>query len=197
VGGVNDIAGISIENLDPGGIGLDNLCHDVPGVQGDPVFLDIKPTSCPNPVNVKSKGVLPVAIVGTEVFDVATIDPATIRLEGVEPLRWNWADVTTPIGPDAEECECNEEGPDGITDLTVKFSNQEFVAALGEVEDEEIIPVTLTATTYDGVEIEIVDCVRILVKGRQPEVMGMPAPPGSDDRPDDTTSWGVIKGLYR
>jgi hypothetical protein len=45
-----------------------------------PVFVDIKPASWPNPFQLKSKGVLPVAICGTEDFDVTTIDPETIRL---------------------------------------------------------------------------------------------------------------------
>lgn len=56
---------------------------------------------------------------------------------------------------------------------------------------------TLTAETFGGVAIEIVDCIRILDKGRDHDLMGMPVLPGSDERPDDTTSWGVIKGLYR
>ena len=41
------------------------------------VALDIMPQSCPNPLNAKSKGVLPVAILGTRGtpdFDVSTID---------------------------------------------------------------------------------------------------------------------------
>ena len=40
------------------------------------VLINIKPGSYPNSLNVKSKGVLPVAILGTAVFDVMTIDPS-------------------------------------------------------------------------------------------------------------------------
>ena len=67
-----------------------------------PVFVDIKPASWPNPFQLKSKGVLPVAICGTEDFDVLTIDPATVELTleglgvGVSPLRWSYKDVATP-----------------------------------------------------------------------------------------------------
>ncbi|MQY56694.1 hypothetical protein GH140_00640, partial [bacterium] len=64
-----------------------------------PVFVDIKPGSCPNPLNLKSKGVLPIAILGTEDFDVTKIDPATLILvregyeePGVSPLRWAYED---------------------------------------------------------------------------------------------------------
>ena len=42
----------------------------VPFMEGDGVPIDIKPQSCPNPLNVNSKGVLPVAILGTDTFDV-------------------------------------------------------------------------------------------------------------------------------
>ncbi|MHC4725285.1 MAG: hypothetical protein ACYS9V_13755 [Planctomycetota bacterium] len=51
-----------------------------------PVSIDIKPGSCPNPLNINSKGVLPVAILGTGDFDVQEIDPASIRLADVVPL---------------------------------------------------------------------------------------------------------------
>src|SRR4030042_5245628 len=44
------------------------------------VAVDIKPGSCPNPMNVKSRGVLPVAILGTAEFDVTTIVPESIQL---------------------------------------------------------------------------------------------------------------------
>jgi hypothetical protein len=62
-----------------------------------PVDIDIKPGSCPNPLNLKSKGVLPVAILGSEDLDVSTIDVDTIRLEGVAPLRSRLEDVATPV----------------------------------------------------------------------------------------------------
>src|SRR5262245_30875234 len=39
-GGIHDIAGISIDNDDPAGIGFDNLCHDVGGVVGHPPICD-------------------------------------------------------------------------------------------------------------------------------------------------------------
>jgi hypothetical protein len=60
------------------------------------VIVDIKPGSCPNPLNVKSSGVLPVAILGTRDYDITTIDPTSIRLAGVEPLRSSYEDVATP-----------------------------------------------------------------------------------------------------
>src|SRR4030043_264286 len=80
------------------------------------VAVDIKPMSWPNPLNVRDKGLLPVAILGTEDFDVTQIDPATILLEGVSPLRWALQDVGTEGDPLL--------GPDGFIDLTLKFDAQ-------------------------------------------------------------------------
>lgn len=135
-----------------------------------PVSLDIKPGSCPNPLNVTSRGVLPVAILGTEDFDVATIDPASIRLVGVAPLRSNVEDVGTPFEPfvgKEDIYDCNIEGPDGYMDLTLKFITQEIVAALGSVDDGDVVIFQLTGELYDGTLIEGEDVVVILKKGKK------------------------------
>lgn len=199
VGGVSDIAGISIHNDDPGGVGFDNLCHDVPGQPGAPTTLDIHPTSCPNPLNVKSRGVLPVAITGNEAFDVTTIDPASIQLIGVAPVRWALDDVTTAFVP-AELCECSEEGPDGFEDLTVKFATQEIVAALPSFEDGDEIALTLTFELMDGTPYEIADCVWILDKRKESLITALEAP----DNPEgelrtagEELSWSTIKAMYK
>jgi hypothetical protein len=39
------------------------------------VPVDIKPRSCPNPMNVTERAVLPAAILGTEDFDVTGVKP--------------------------------------------------------------------------------------------------------------------------
>jgi len=131
-----------------------------------PVELDIKPRSCPNPLNTKSKGVLPAAILGTEDFDVSTVDPATVLLEGVAALRWNFEDVSTPVEPGDDPCECTTDGADGYMDMTLKFDRQEILAALGPVSDRDTVVLTLTGMTYDSTEIEGQDCVRIIHKGK-------------------------------
>lgn len=125
--------------------------------------LDIKPRSCPNPLNVKSKGVLPVAILGSDDFDVYDIDVASIRLAGVAPIRSSFEDVATPV-VDGSECECTKEGPDGYFDLTLKFKSQEIVAALGDVNDGDILPLTLEGALSDETPIEGADC--IVVRGK-------------------------------
>jgi hypothetical protein len=130
------------------------------------IDLDIKPTSCPNPLNTKSNGVLPIAILGTDEFDVYDVDPATVTLEGVAPLRWAYEDVATPFEGDL--CDCHELGPDGYMDMTLKFDMQEIVAALGAVTDGEYRPLTLEGATYEGIPIYGQDCVWIKHKVKNP-----------------------------
>jgi len=129
------------------------------------IELDIKPQSCPNPFNTKAKGVLPAAILGTEDFDVSTVDPATVLLEGVAPLRDSLEDVSRPVDPREDVCDCTADTGDGYMDMTLKFDRQEILAALGSVSDRDTIVLTLTGVTYDGMPIEGQDCVVIIKKG--------------------------------
>lgn len=86
------------------------------------VSVDVKPGGCDSPLQLTGRGVVPAAILGQEGLDVTQIDPATIRLEGVTPLRSSLEDVGT-----AGDCDA---GPDGIEDLTIKFDNAELTKAL-------------------------------------------------------------------
>ncbi len=63
----------------------------------EPVPLDIKPQACPNHLNVKSHGTVPIAILGAFDFDVTTIDIASIRILDVAPQRSSLKDVATPL----------------------------------------------------------------------------------------------------
>lgn len=138
-----------------------------------PVSVDIKPGSCPNSFNVKSNGVLPVAVLGAIDFDVTTIDPGTIRLTRepvdcfVQPIRWSCEDVATPF--EGELCDCHDLNGDGYMDLTLKFDTQELVncLALEEVAGETI-PLTLTGNLKEedgGTPITGDDCLRVLNPG--------------------------------
>lgn len=137
------------------------------------VPIDIKPQSCPNPLNVGSKGILPVAICGTEDFDVSTVDPLTIELIGVTPLRCSYEDVCTAFYPllgKESELDCTEEGPDGYLDLTLKFDIQEIIEELGEVDDGDVVVLLLTGNLLEedgGTPIEGEDVVIILKKGKK------------------------------
>jgi hypothetical protein len=139
------------------------------------VAIDIKPDSCPNHLNVNSKGngVLRVAILGSAEFDVFSLDIATITLEGVAPVRSGFEDVATRF--DGEECECSTEGPDGFPDLTLKFKRRDILTALQvtygdltEIANTTDIPLTLKAMLIDEeVELEGTDCIRLLNNGKR------------------------------
>ena len=143
-------------------------------IKGPPyleVPVDIKPGSCPNPINFKSWGVLPVAILGTSAFDISQIDPSTVRLNGVAPLRWSTEDVGTPFEPylgKEGSNDCNNYGPDGFKDLTLKFNTQAIVKSIGAVADGTILILELTGLLKDGVtNIMGEDVVTILNKGKK------------------------------
>jgi hypothetical protein len=134
------------------------------------VAVDIKPESCPNPINVNEKGVISVAIMGTDEFDATTIDPASVQLQGVSPLRWALEDVATPYEPyigKTDAYECHILGPDGYLDLTLKFKAQEILIALGEVNDRDVLALPLTGDLkeeFNGTEITGEDVVVIIAR---------------------------------
>jgi hypothetical protein len=149
------------------------------------VYVDVKPQSCPNPLNVKSKGLLPVAFLGTEDFDVSSVDPSAVTLLGVPPITWDYEDVSTPLEEfPGENCECTEAGPDGYLDLVFHFDTQEVVAAMEaladffeelelEIEDGELFPLILyegEVSDPEGPYNDVVrwggDCVVIRKKGQ-------------------------------
>ncbi len=135
--------------------------------------LDIKPGSCPNPLNVNvfefiesdnqnKGGVLPVAILGSEEFDVRDVDLATVRLDGVEPEAkgWGYEDVSSPAGGD--QCDCEGTAPDGYEDLVLKFNKQQVAAALlryglPQAGDEAVL--ALSGSLMEGTAFEAADCV--------------------------------------
>ena len=94
-----------------------------------PISIDIKPGSDINPINLGSKGTTPVAILGTEVFDVTTVDVASVRFAGA-PVR------TKPNGTLHYSYE--DVNDDGLLDLMMHFSTQALVL------DDDATEATLT-----------------------------------------------------
>jgi hypothetical protein len=154
-----------------------NETPEIPSLSSDPVFyvaaiegealgvgvaFDLRPGSCENPLNIKSKGVLPAAILGTPTLNVSTIDPASIRLAGVAPIRWSIEDVGRPGDCDA--------GPDGIPDLVLKFDTQKVVRALqasmGTLRDRQRIIVPLEGRLKNGMLFVGEDVARLQVPGK-------------------------------
>ena len=117
----------------------------------------------PKKLNVKENGVLPVVICSSEDFDVTTIDPESIMLEGVAPVLWNM----------------------GSKKLTLKFSAQEIVAAIGEVDDGDEVVLHLTGNLKEesgGGPITGEDTVLIIKKGKS-DPPDPPKPPKAPKTP--------------
>ncbi|MHC4707740.1 MAG: DUF3344 domain-containing protein [Planctomycetota bacterium] len=183
---------ITLEILsDTNGAALDCLTWvaQVLSVEFDPtVFVDIKPGSCPNPFNPKSRGSVPVAISSTADFCVNQIRLGSITLTtpsgNVVPAlgRHIIRDVTEPYDGDPNDChDCfDEDDPanfncdldpcipgddaycgDGYIDLIVKFNARALAAAIGWVPRDTCIVLTLNGRTWGGAPILGSDSVLI------------------------------------
>ncbi len=138
------------------------------------VEIDIKPGSDENPVNLKSMGVITVAILTTDDFDATTVDPMTVE-----------------FGPGGA-AECHERGhiedvdEDGDLDMVMHFRTQETGI---EWDDTEAY---LTGYTMEGMAIEGTDVIMIV----PPEVkengdIGIEA---EDEDEDEGPGKGKAKG---
>ena len=101
------------------------------------IIIDIKPDDENNILTVNRKSLLPVAI-----YNAPDIDTATIFLEGVA--------VTTSI--------------DKGDYLLLKFDTQAVLAAIGPVEDGDVVDLVLEGE-YEGDEFTATDFVTIRARG--------------------------------
>ena len=125
-------------------------------------LFDVHPVSCPNPLNLGGKGVLPSAVLGTMDFDVSMVMPETCALEGVPPKKWSYEDVSRPyVAELINQNSCTSEGPDGFMDLTLKFKNAEVAAAVG-APPGSIVTVTLECTLTDGTVLTSEDIMKVV-----------------------------------
>jgi len=129
------------------------------------VMIDIKPGSDPNSINLKSNGVVPVAVLTTDELDAGIIDATTIEFAGASPVRWTTEDVDS----------------DGDLDLLLHFRTQ----TLGLTEDST--EGTLAGETTDGMSVEGTDSVNIVPKGKA-KGHKKPIAPGAE-----RSTWGQIK----
>ncbi len=134
--------------------------------------LDIRPGSCPNPLNRVSLGVLPVAITGTEDFDVTTIDLATLEISRADGLGGSLAPHEGPPGPhtvlhdvatpfEGELCDCHELEGDGFMDVLMFFRTTELVMALelDQLARWEDVELVVSGDLLDGTPFIASDCV--------------------------------------
>ena len=124
------------------------------------VSVDIYPRHCPNKLKLRVKSHnFKVAILGTQNFQVRTVDKTTIRLNGVSPVQNKIKDVTAPSS--LEPCDCESLPKDTYKDLLLKFNSGEIIATLGAVHDGDVKKLSLTGKLHDGTAIEGFDCVQI------------------------------------
>lgn len=111
-------------------------------VSGIGVDLDIKPNKEPNPINLRSRDVIPVAILTTESFDATMVDPLTVE-----------------FGPDGA-FEAHGRGHikdvdgDSDLDLVLHFAVQETGISCGDTS------ASLTGETFGGEAIEGSDSIK-------------------------------------
>lgn len=111
-----------------------------PEISIEQVGIDIKPGSYPNSINLKSNGVVPVAVLTAGGFAAADVDPTTVEFAGALPLRWTLCDVDD----------------DGDEDMLFHFKTQELNL------DENSTEAELTGQTNGGDDISGTDDVRIV-----------------------------------
>jgi hypothetical protein len=116
-----------------------------------PVDIDIKPGSDENPVNLGSKGVLPVCVFSSEEFDATSIDPATCDLAG--------AGVAVAGGGYMNQVE--DMDGDGLLDMLLQFETADLDA--GQIVDDTAV---LVGSTLDGQAFLGTDQIRLV--GRAP-----------------------------
>ncbi|WP_372379330.1 hypothetical protein ACBZ91_16300 [Vibrio natriegens] len=109
------------------------------------VDIDVKPGSDPNCFNINGNGVVPVAILGSNTFDVTQIDSATLAFAGLE-VR-----VRGKKGP---LCHIEESNDDNFLDLVCQFEDDPsmwFSDTLSEA--------SLSGQLYDGSEFQGSDSI--------------------------------------
>jgi hypothetical protein len=129
-----------IEVYDPSWFISDRPTAPIP----EPIIIDIKPGSYPNSINLKSNGVVPVALLTTADFNASAVNPSTIKFAGASPLKWKMEDVDG----------------DGDLDMLFHFSTQDLNL------NGDSLEATLTGKTTGGIDFEGKDSVNIVPKGK-------------------------------
>jgi len=111
------------------------------------VEIDIKPGSDPNSINLNSKGVIPIAILGNSTFDIITIDQATLEFEGNKAKK---------KGKSGKIGSFEDVNNDGFDDLVAHFPIPGLELKNHDTE------AMLTGTLFDGTQIEGIDDIVIV-----------------------------------
>ena len=120
--------------------GSGNLAFSLHSNAGQ-VQIDIKPGSDPNPVNPRSNGVIPVAVLGSTDFDAMQVDFSTVTFG---------PDGATP----AHDGHVEDVNDDSIMDMMFHFKTQETGIVCGDTE------ATLTGETFDETQFTGTDTIK-------------------------------------
>lgn len=112
-----------------------------------PVEVDVKPGDDVNPINPKSPGTIPVAILGSADFDVAEIDPYSLSFAGL-------AVRVLPNG--RAQCSFEDVNGDGYIDLVCQFLNDRSAWFPG------MTTAALTGSLWDDTAIQGSDQIRLV-----------------------------------
>lgn len=108
------------------------------------VIIDIKPSDSRNRINLKSKGVTPVAILSTDDFDAGQVDPDTVTFGPDNAAATN------------KVAHIEDVDGDGDYDQVFYFKTQETGIACGDTE------ATLSGQTFGGLAIWGTDTIRTI-----------------------------------
>lgn len=117
------------------------------------VEIDIKPGAEKNAWSSKSKGLLHVAVIGSETLDVTLIDPTSVTLAGIAVTK-HWLEDVASAQPGLEA--------DGVMDLVIAFDAAAVRATLASPAKGDVIPLTLEALLLDGTAITGTDTITIV-----------------------------------
>jgi hypothetical protein len=118
------------------------------GVNKMTVLIDIKPGSEPNCINNDGNGVIPVAILGSPDFDVSSIDPGSVELEGNEVRAVGKSQKLLAHIEDVDG--------DGYDDLVIQIQDTDNTFKEGSTTAK------LTGFLCDGTPIVGTDAIRIV-----------------------------------
>lgn len=90
--------------------------------------IDIKPRSFPNPINIKSNGVIPVAILSSPSFDATSIDQNTANIRFGPKAVLSGGGGASPVRP----CVPEDANDDGRLDLVCHFRQKDAGFTLGD-----------------------------------------------------------------
>jgi hypothetical protein len=111
----------------------DRVCTVIPTLE-----IDIRPTSTFNPINVNSNGVVPVAILGSDTFDVTLVDVTTLMFGSAAPVH---------------DGHIEDVNGDGYDDLVTHYKQKDLELCV------DVTELTINGELLDGTPFEGTDSV--------------------------------------